>query len=135
MVAVLAVAETVTPTGFSKLKTKYSACCSKAVSFIIGILIVCVKELELVKFSVWVANVKSEAFAVLNGLVLTTKSTEEVVGLTKLIVKLSEPAVSLTVTKFDAKATLGTPVVKVEVWIVVKALLLKSSTEFGNKAK
>ena len=46
------VPETVTPTGFSRLKTKYSACCSKAVSFIIGILIVCVNELELVKFNV-----------------------------------------------------------------------------------
>ena len=74
---------------------------------------------------------KSEALAVLKGLDFTTKSIEEVAGLDKLITKESD-APSLVLIKLEAKAILGFPVVNVADCVVTIALLLKSSTVFGN---
>ncbi|MNE56434.1 hypothetical protein D3C80_1513390 [compost metagenome] len=123
-------------TGFSSAKTKYSACCSSAVSSIIGIWIVCVSGLPAVKFKVCVTKVKSFASAVLKGVPFTTKSTEPVVGLTRFKTKFKVPAFSSTVTKLEAIEIFASKaaVVNSADFTVVMALSFKSSTTFGRSA-
>ena len=77
---VVGVPEIEIPDALSKLKTKYSECCSSKLSSIIGIVIVNVAGDDSVINIVCDAKIKSELSAVLNGADFTTKSTKLVAG-------------------------------------------------------
>ena len=130
---VVGVPEIVIPDALSKLKTKYSECCSSKMSSIIGIFTVNVAGDYSVMKIVCDANVKSALSAVLNGADFTTKSTKLVAGFAIFNTKDNVPWFSFTVMKLDAKEILGFAVVKIPNCVVVIPLSFKSSTVFGNK--